>query len=72
MTRMEPVITEVFCIRDTGCRPSPLPLRVATAGKTHLNEESTLLLPTEIGERCGQTISNLRHAALLRRCELTL
>jgi hypothetical protein len=30
------------------------------------------LLPTGIGERCSQTISNLGHAALLRQCELTL
>jgi hypothetical protein len=29
----------------------PLPLHVATAGKNHLNEEITPLLPTGIGER---------------------
>jgi hypothetical protein len=40
----------------TGCRPSPLPLRVARQVK--------------IIERCSQTISKLGHAALLRRCEL--
>jgi hypothetical protein len=50
----------------------PPPLHVATAGKNHLNEEITPLLPTGIGERYGQTISNLGHAALLRRCELSL
>ncbi len=50
--------------------PPPLPLRVAKAGTNHLNEESTPLLPTGIGERYSQTISNLGHAALLRRCEL--
>ncbi len=54
----------------TGCRPSPLPLRVATAGKNHLNEEIIPLLPGGIGERCSQTISNLGHAVLLRRWEL--
>jgi hypothetical protein len=53
----------------TECRPSPpLPLRVATAGNNHLNKEITPLLPTGIGERCSQTISNLGQAALLRRC----
>ena len=49
-----------------GADPSPLPLRVATAGKKHLNEESTPLLLTGIGQRCSQTISNLGHEALLR------
>ncbi len=48
----------------------PPPLHVETAGKNHLNEEITPLLPTGIGERYCQTISNLRHSALLRRCEL--
>ncbi len=54
--------------------PSPLPLRVAKAGGNNLNEEITTLLPTGIGERCSQTISNLNlgHAALLRPCELPL
>jgi hypothetical protein len=52
--------------------PSPSPLRVAKTGKNHLNEESTPLLPTGIGERFSQTIENLGHAALLRRCELPL
>ncbi len=33
-------------------------------------EEITPLLPTGIGEIFSQTISNLGHAALLRRCEL--
>ncbi len=40
--------------------PSPLPLRVPKAGRNHLNEEITPLLPTGIGERYSQ-----RHAALL-------
>jgi hypothetical protein len=45
---------------------------VAKTGKNHLNEEITPLLPTGIGERFSQTISNLGNAALLRRCELPL
>jgi hypothetical protein len=40
--------------------------------KNHLNEEITPLIPTGIGERFRQTISNLGHGALLRRCELPL
>ncbi len=36
---------------------SSLPLRVATVGKNHLNEDITPLLPTGTGERCSQTIS---------------
>jgi hypothetical protein len=48
----------------------PLPVRVAKTGKNNLNEEITPLLPTGIGERFSQTILNLRHAALLRPCEL--
>jgi hypothetical protein len=35
----------------------PPPLQVAMAGKNHLNEEITPLLPTGIGERYCQTIS---------------
>jgi hypothetical protein len=38
--------------------PTPPPLRVAKAGRNHLNEEITPLLPTGIGERYSQTISN--------------
>ncbi len=63
-------------VRDTSARDnrvpthSPPPLHVATEGKNHLKEEITPLLPTGIGERNCQTISNLGHAALLRRCEL--
>ncbi len=55
-----------------GTRLTPFSIRVATAGKNHMNEEITYLLPTGIGERCSQTISYLGHAALLRRCELPL
>ncbi len=40
------------------------------AGKNHLTEEITPLLPTGIGEPFRQNISNLGHAAL--RCELPL
>ncbi len=52
--------------------PTPLPLRVAKTGKNQLNEELTPLLPTGIGERFNQTISNLGHEAFLRQCELPL
>jgi hypothetical protein len=52
--------------------PPPTPLHVAVAEKNHLNEEITPLFPTGIAERYCQTISNLGHAALLRRCELPL
>ncbi len=55
-----------------GADPLPLPLHVAKAGRNNLKEEITPLLPTWIGERCSQTISNLGHASLLRRCELPL
>jgi hypothetical protein len=48
------------------------PLRVAEAGRNHLNDEIAPLLPNGIGERYSQTTSNLEHAALLRRCELPL
>jgi hypothetical protein len=51
-----------------GADPSP-----STRGKTgrnNLNEEITPLLPTGIGEQYSQTIQNLGHAAILRRCEL--
>ncbi len=42
------------------------------SGRNHPNEEFGPLLPTGIGERFSQAISNLGHAALLRRCELPL
>jgi hypothetical protein len=44
--------------------PTPPPLHERLAGKNHLNEEITPLLPTGTGERYCQTISNLGHAAL--------
>ncbi len=43
--------------------PLPPPIRIAMAGKNHLNEEITPLLFTGIGERFRQTLSNLGHAA---------
>jgi hypothetical protein len=55
-----------------GADPSPLPLHVATAGENRLNEEIATLLPTGIGERYCQAISDLGLAAHLRRCELPL
>ncbi len=50
-----------------GADPCPLSSSLAKACRNHLNEEITLLIPTGIGERYSQTISNLGHAALLRR-----
>ncbi len=38
-------------VAHTARIPSPLPLRVATAGRNNLKEEFTPLLPTGIGER---------------------
>jgi len=52
--------------------PQPPSSTLGKAGRNHLNEEITPLLPTGIGERFSHTISNLGHAALLRRCELPL
>jgi hypothetical protein len=55
----------------TGCRTSPPPPHTrGKAGRNHLNKEINPFLPTGIGERYSQTISNLRHAAPLRRREL--
>jgi hypothetical protein len=48
--------------------PPPPPLRVAKAGRNHLNEEFTPSSPLGY----SQTITNLGHAALLRWCELPL
>ncbi len=50
---------------DRDLTPSPLPLHIGKAGRIHMKEEIIPLLPTG-----SQTISNLGHAALLRRCEL--
>jgi hypothetical protein len=58
--------------RAQGADPPPLRLRVAKVGRKHFNEETTPLLPTGIGERYSQIMSNLGHAALLRRSELPL
>jgi hypothetical protein len=54
-----------------GADSLPPPLHVAKT-RNHLKEEITPLVLTGIGERFIQTISNLGHAVLLRRCELTL
>ncbi len=62
----------VLCLYHRVPTLLPLPIHVEKAGRNHLNEEITPLLPTGIGERCSQTISNLGHTALLRRCELPL
>jgi hypothetical protein len=59
-------------VNTQGADSLPLPLRVAKTGKNQLNKEITPLLPTGIGRRFSQTISNLGHAALLRLCELPL
>jgi hypothetical protein len=52
-----------------GADPFPPSLLYARANRNNLNEE---ILPTGIGERYSQTISNLGHAALLGRSELPL
>ncbi len=63
-------ISLLTCIIANHRVPTPAsPLCVITkAGRNHLNKEITPLLSTGIGERYSQTISNLGHAALLRRC----
>jgi hypothetical protein len=65
------------CLKDyltevvpEGADTLPTSSTLAKTGRNHLNEEITPLLPIGIGERRCQTISNLEHAALLRRCEL--
>ncbi len=45
------------------------PLGVAKAGRNDLNEGITPILPTGIGVRYSQTLSNFGHAAILRRFE---
>ena len=54
--------------------PTPSPYLYARGSRyKFFDEEITPLLPhSGIGERFSQTISNLGHAALLRRCELPL
>ncbi len=63
---------EIRWFISQGADPHPLSSARGKAGRNHLNEEITPLLLTGIGERFSQTISNLGHAALLRRCELRL
>jgi hypothetical protein len=53
-----------------GADPHPPSSTRGKAGRNQLKEEITHLLPTEIGDQNSQTISNLGHAALVRRCEL--
>jgi hypothetical protein len=52
--------------------PHPSSSTRGKAGRNHFNEEITPLLSIWIGERYSQsqTMSNLRHAVPLRRCEL--
>ncbi len=53
-----------------GCRHPPPYSTRGKAGRNNLSEEKIIpLLPTGIGERFSQAISNLGHAALLRRCK---
>jgi hypothetical protein len=59
-------------IRHRVPNPTPPSSTQGKAGRNHLNEEITPLLPTGKGERFSRTISNLGHAALLRQCELAL
>jgi hypothetical protein len=66
-----PYLTVVsLCCPQGADPPPPTSYTRGKAGRNHLNEEITPLLPTGIGERFSQNISNLGHAALLRRCEL--
>jgi hypothetical protein len=58
---------DVYLWFPQGVDPLPLPLRERKAGKNHLTEEITPLFPTGLGEGYSQTISNLGHAAPLRR-----
>jgi hypothetical protein len=55
-----------------GADPPPPSSTRGKAGRNNLNEEITPLHPHWKGERFSQTISNLGHAALLRRRELPL
>jgi hypothetical protein len=57
--------------RPQGADPLPPSSTRGKAGRNNLNEEITPLLPTGIGQRLSQTISNLG-TPLLRRCELPL
>jgi hypothetical protein len=66
---MKSNLTEHFKIHLPGIPtwrrlPTPPLLRVAKTGKNHVKEEITPLLPTGIGKRFSQTISNLGHAPM--------
>jgi hypothetical protein len=56
--------------KSQGTATNPPSSTRGKAGRNHLNEEITPFLPTGIDELFSQTISNLGHAALLRRSEL--
>jgi hypothetical protein len=73
VTGLEPMsYTSVALPVSQGADSHPLPSTRVKAGRNNLNEEITPLLPTGIGERYSQTISNLGHTALVRLCELPL
>jgi hypothetical protein len=59
-------------VTSTGCRPSPLSSTCRDGRLKSFERGNYPLLPTGIGGRCSQTISNLGHAALLCRCEIPL
>jgi hypothetical protein len=60
------------CVSLTGCRPPPSFLYAREGSQKPFERGNYPLLPTGIGERFSQTISNLGHSALLRRYELPL
>jgi hypothetical protein len=66
------LLKKMFISVPQGADPPPLPQKRRKAVRNHMNWEIIPLLPTGIGERLSQTISNFEHAALLRRCELPL
>jgi hypothetical protein len=63
---------ETLELQHKQSKVSPQGADPPTQGKNHLNDKSTPLLPTGIGWRYSQTISNLGHTALSRGCELHL
>ncbi len=73
-TVVSPEIKVLFQLIRHSHHRVPTPIHPSStqgeAGRNHLNEEITPLLPIGLGEQYSQTISNLGHAALMRRCEL--
>ncbi len=59
-----------LCSSHSVPTPPPLPLRLAKAGGKSFEPGNTPLLPTGIGERYGQTISNLGHVVIAPMCDL--